>query len=85
MKAWEESLSTARYLSSPHDGRRPPREHLKSAIGDAYYAVFHRLQSMCADCFIGEEDDPNTPKKGLACAASFAQTWHDADRSPHQV
>lgn len=63
MKAWEESLSTARYLISTHDGRVPPVEHLKSAIGDAYYTVFHRLQSMCADCFIGDEDDPNTPDK----------------------
>lgn len=63
MKAGEESLSTASYLVSTTGGRRPPREHLKSAIGEAYYTVFHRLQSMCTDCFIGDEDDPNTPNK----------------------
>ena len=63
MKAWEENISTAGYLVTTHSGRQPPVEHLKSAIGEAYFAVLHGLQSMCADCFIGEEDDPDTPDK----------------------
>lgn len=63
MKAWEEKLSTAEFLVSTAGGRRPRLEHLKTAIEDAYYAVFHGLQTMCADCFIGEEYAPSTPDK----------------------
>ena len=63
MKAWEEELSAAEFLVSADGGRRPPDECLKSAIGEAYYAVLHGLQTMCADCFIGEEDDLSTPSK----------------------
>ena len=63
MKTWEENLSTAEFLVSTEGGRSPPQEHLKTAIGDSYFAVLHGLQTMCADCFIGDEDDPNTPRK----------------------
>lgn len=63
MKAWEQKLSTAKFLVSTESGRIPPTEHLKTAVEDAYYAVFHGVQTMCADCFIGEENAPNTPDK----------------------
>ncbi len=63
MKAWEEKLSTAELLVSTEGGRIPHQEHLKTAIGDAYFAVFHGLQTMCANCFIGEENDPETSDK----------------------
>ena len=46
MKAWEEKLSTAEFLTSTNDGRKPNQEHLKTAIGEAYYAVLHGLEAV---------------------------------------
>ena len=63
MKAWEEYITTAEFLVTIKCGQSSSQKHLKTAIGDAYFAVLHGLQTMCADCFIGIEDDPDTPKK----------------------
>ena len=50
-------------MVSTESGQVPPIGHLKTAVEDAYYAVFHGIQDMCADCFIGKENDPSTPDK----------------------
>ena len=79
MKAWEEKLSTAEFLTSTDGGRKPNQEHLKSAIGEAYYAVLHGLETMCANCFIGEENAPDTPDK--AWLEAYRSLKHGVIRS----
>ena len=79
MKVWEEKLSTAEFLTSTEGGRIPNKEHLKTAIGEAYYAVLHSLETMCANCFNGEENAPETPDK--AWLEAYRSLKHGVVRS----
>ena len=51
-------LETAKQLLDPGIKRGRPRQtNLRRAISTAYYAVFHSLCHMCADAFIGNNND----------------------------
>ncbi len=47
-------LISAANLMLTEQGVGPPRQtYLKRAISNAYYAMFHCLCAMCADCLVG--------------------------------
>jgi len=50
--------------------KKPRRSDLRRVISTAYYALFHALARMSADCFIGAPQEPHTER-----------AWRDVYRS----
>ena len=54
-----ETLEVAARLCLGFDDAAPTQAALKSAVGDAYYALFSALATSCADSFARKEGEPD--------------------------
>ena len=72
---WRNLIRAGRdLLSTQSVGDSPTDEHLRRAISNAYYALFHALAESNASAFIGPPNDP-------AMAAAWSRVYRGLDHT----
>ena len=92
--AWRNLISMGRDLLVPKtDGTSPTDEHIRRAVSDAYYAMFHALAMSNADVLIGAPTDTATENawirvyRGLdhgAAARELRRHWQEFSASSQE-
>ena len=74
--SWRNLIFAGRDLLNPQRNGEPPTdEHVRRAISNGYYGLFHALASSNADVLIGTPHDPIT-------AAAWTRVYRGMDHGP---